>query len=118
VQLQIDVTSVARAVKALSDPVRLEMVRLLAEGRGGSGLPDLCGRAVPGDGTPSGVCVCELQEQSGLAQSRVSYHLRILKEAGLVKEEARGKWSFYQLDHEALASTLRALHDLTGEPGR
>jgi ArsR family transcriptional regulator, arsenate/arsenite/antimonite-responsive transcriptional repressor len=109
-----DVTGFARALKALSDPVRLRMVGVLAEGRESCELPDLCTRNVPGEGTPAGLCVCELQEQFGLSQSRTSYHLRILREAGLVTEEVRGKWTFYELDREAVATTLRALQDLTG----
>jgi ArsR family transcriptional regulator len=109
-----NITHLARAVKALSDPMRLNIVGLLAQGRECCELPDLCTRNVPGEGTPPGLCVCELQEQFGLGQSRTSYHLRILKEAGLVTEEVRGKWTFYELDHEAMAATLRALQDLTG----
>jgi ArsR family transcriptional regulator len=109
-----DVIGLARAVKALSDPVRLRMVGLLAEGRERCELPDICARNIPGVGTPVGLCVCELQEQFGLGQSRTSYHLRILREAGLVTEEVRGKWTFYELDHEAVATTLRALQDLAG----
>jgi ArsR family transcriptional regulator len=110
----VDVTQLARAVKALSDPMRLKMVGILAQGRACCELPDLCTRNVPGEGTPAGLCVCELQEQFGLGQSRTSYHLRILREAGLVTEEVRGKWTFYELDHEAVATTLRALGQLTG----
>ena len=66
-------TAFARALKALSDPVRLRMVGVLAEGRESCELPDLCTRNVPGEGTPAGLCVCELQEQFGLSQSRTSY---------------------------------------------
>ncbi len=109
-----DVTQLARAAKALSDPIRLKMLGMLAEGRDCCELPDLCTRNVPGEGTPAGICVCEFQEQFGLGQSRTSYHLRVLKEAGLVTEETRGKWTFYALDTEAFAATLRALQDLTG----
>ena len=42
-------------------------------------------------GDPAGVCGCDFQEHFGLGQSKVSYHLRVLREAGLVREEARGK---------------------------
>jgi DNA-binding transcriptional ArsR family regulator len=38
----------------------------------------------------------------------------VLKDAGLVTEETRGKWTFYELDTEAITTTLRALHDLVG----
>jgi ArsR family transcriptional regulator len=107
-----DVVQLARAARALSDPVRLKMIGLLAEGRECCELPDLCTRNVPGTGTPAGLCVCELQEQFDLGQSRTSYHLRVLREAGLVTEEIRGKWTFYELDRQAITATLRALQDL------
>ena len=41
-----------------------------------------------------------------MGQSRVSYHMRKLKEAGLVREERRGRWSFYSLDREAARDLL------------
>jgi ArsR family transcriptional regulator len=110
-----DIAQLARAAKALSDPIRLKMIGMLAEGRDRCELPDPCTRNVPGAGTPVGICVCEFQEQFGLGQSRTSYHLRVLKEAGLVTEETRGKWTFYELDTEAVAAALRALRDLVGE---
>ena len=105
----------ARVGKALSDPIRLKMLGVLGRGRACCDLPDLCTRNVPGQGTPDGICVCELQEQFGLGQSRTSYHLRVLKEAGLVTEETRGKWTFYALDREMLGSALRLLRGLAGE---
>jgi ArsR family transcriptional regulator len=110
-----DVTQLTRVAKALSDPIRLQMVRMLAQGRSCCDLPDLCTRNVPGTGMPAGICVCEFQEQFGLGQSRTSYHLRVLKDAGLVREETRGKWTFYELDRETLGGALGLLQDLTGE---
>lgn len=109
-----EVERVARIAKALSDPVRLKMVGVLAQGRSCCDLPDICARNVPGTGTPAGICVCELQESFGIGQSRISYHLRVLREAGLVSEETRGKWTFYALDREAFAGAVQALRDLTG----
>lgn len=110
----VDVTQLARAAKALSDPIRLKMLGMLGEGRECCELPDLHARNVPGTGTPAGICVCEFQQQFGLGQSRTSYHLRVLKDAGLVTEETRGKWNFYELDRAVTAATLRALQDLVG----
>jgi len=110
-----DITRLASIGKALSDPIRLKMLAILAEGRDCCELPDICTRNVPGKGIPAGICVCEFQEQFGLGQSRTSYHLRVLKEAGLVTEEQRGKWSFYALDREALADALRVLEGLARE---
>jgi len=89
--------TLARIGKALSDPTRLEMLDLLAQGRSCCELPEPASRGVPGTAEPPGICVCELQEQFGLGQSRVSYHLGVLREAGLVTVEARGKWTFYEL---------------------
>jgi ArsR family transcriptional regulator, arsenate/arsenite/antimonite-responsive transcriptional repressor len=105
----------ARIAKALSDPIRLRMLGILAEGRECCDLPDPCTRNIPGTGTPKGICVCEFQEQFGLGQSRTSYHLHVLKDAGLVTEEMRGKWTFYELDRETLGSALGLLRGLAGE---
>ena len=102
----LDVTRLARIANALSDPIRLKMIGILAQGRDCCSFADPCTRNVPGTGTPEGICVCELQEQFGLGQSCTSYHLRVLKEASLVREEPRGKWTFYDLDREALSGLL------------
>lgn len=106
--------SLARVAKALADPIRLGMLDLMTQGRGCCGLIDPAERGVPGTGDPDGICVCEFQEQFGLAQSKASYHLRVLKDAGLVTEETRGKWSFYAVDGERVAEALRALHGVFG----
>ena len=111
----VDIAQIARIAKALADPIRLRMLAILAEERNCCEFLDLCTRNVPGAGTPAGICVCEFQEQLGLGQSRASYHLRVLKDAGLLTEEARGKWTFYELDHEAMTAMLRALQTLVGE---
>lgn len=99
----------ARAVQALADPIRLGMLDLMTQGRGCCGLVDPGERGVPGDGEPDGICVCEFQEHFGLAQSKASYHLRVLRDAGLVSEETRGKWSFYAIESGRVAQVLRDL---------
>jgi ArsR family transcriptional regulator, arsenate/arsenite/antimonite-responsive transcriptional repressor len=95
--------------RALSDPIRVRMLGMLAaeaaEGRGCCGLPDL-GAPVSGEEDSPGICVCELEECFEMGQSRVSYHMRKLKEAGLVREQRRGRWSFYSLDREAARDLL------------
>ena len=107
-----DVARLARLAKALSDPIRVRMLELMTQGRGCCGLPAPAERGVPGAQEPAGICVCEFQEQFGLGQSKTSYHLRVLKEAGLVTEETRGKWSFYAVDGEAVSTALRRLRTL------
>lgn len=115
---------VARLValgKALSDPIRVQMLGVLAsamiEGRGCCDLPD-CG--IPEEDQDVGICVCEFEGYYGMGQSKVSYHLGKLKEAGLVREERRGKWSFYSLDGEAARQLLAEAADQLGAltPGR
>lgn len=89
--------------RALSDPVRVRMLAMMAEGRG---CCDFSGSGVPAGAGDEGICVCEFEEHFGMGQSRVSYHVRKLKDAGLVREERRGKWAFYSLDREAARELL------------
>lgn len=66
-----------RVMKALSDPGRVKIVKMLAE---------------------KAMCVCEIRAVLGLAQPTVSKHLRILEEAGLVKAEKDKLWVNYSLE--------------------
>lgn len=105
--------------RALSDPIRVKMLGMLAEGRGCCELPD-CG--VPAKDQDAGICVCEFERGvSTWVSQRVSYHLGKLREAGLVHEERRGKWSFYSLDRTAagqlLAETAAHLDSSPGKDG-
>jgi ArsR family transcriptional regulator len=84
--------------RALSDPIRVRMLGMMADGRG---CCDFSGRGVPANEGEEGICVCEFEEHFVMGQSKVSYHLRKLKDAGLVREERRGKWSFYSLDRRS-----------------
>lgn len=68
-------------LKALADPVRLDVVQALAHGER---------------------CVCELTEQLNLAQSRLSFHLKVLREAGLIAAREQGRWVYYSLRPEAI----------------
>ena len=89
--------------RALSDPIRVRMLGMMAGGRSCCGLPDLGTSAEDED---KGICVCEFEDYFGMGQSRVSYHVGKLKEAGLVREERRGKWSFYSLDRAVARELL------------
>jgi len=101
-----------RTAKALSDPIRVRMLEMMSQGRDCCGLTAACARGVPGGDEPLGICVCEFQEQFDLGQSKTSYHLRVLKEAGLVTEETRGKWTFYAIDRDAVERSLGTLRGL------
>ena len=89
--------------RALSDPLRVRMLGMMADGRS---CCDFSDTGVPADEGDQGICVCEFEEVFGMGQSKVSYHMKKLKDAGLVREERRGKWSFYTLDREAAAELL------------
>ncbi|MBT8478535.1 MAG: metalloregulator ArsR/SmtB family transcription factor [Gemmatimonadetes bacterium] len=47
-------------------------------------------------------CVCDLQASLDLGQSLLSHHLRVLREAGLVRSRRDGRWVHYQLSDDAL----------------
>jgi ArsR family transcriptional regulator len=69
--------------RALSDPTRLEILRLLA--------------AQPGP-----TCVCDVVDHFHLAQPTISHHLKVLRESGLVRASRRGVWSFYEVDRRGI----------------
>jgi ArsR family transcriptional regulator len=75
---------------ALSDTTRLSILDMLRDGER---------------------CVCELQDELDAAQSRLSFHLRVLKEAGLVADRRDVRWSYYSIIPGALAE----VHDLAVE---
>ncbi len=89
--------------RALSDPIRVSMLGMMADGRG---CCDFSDSGVPAEEGDEGICVCEFEDYFGMGQSKVSYHMRKLKDAGLVREERRGKWSFYSLDRETAGGLL------------
>jgi ArsR family transcriptional regulator len=89
--------------RALSDPIRVRMFSMMAEGRG---CCDFSGSGVPAEEGEEGICVCEFEEVFSMGQSKVSYHMKKLKDAGLVLEERRGKWAFYSIDREAAGALL------------
>ena len=53
-------------------------------------------------------CVCELTDAMNAAQSRLSFHLKVLKDAGLVEDRREGRWMYYSLS----ASAIEELEDL------
>lgn len=62
---------------ALSDPLRIKTIELLREKE---------------------LCVCDLCEILGVTQSKLSFHLKNLKEAGLIRGRQEGRWIYYSLD--------------------
>ena len=88
--------------KALSDPTRLRLVKLLNDCQ-----PGVC------KGGP--LCVNALAHQLGVTQSAVSQHLRILRQAGLVRGARQGAFMHYSLDPEGLDQYKAALRETLGE---
>lgn len=60
-------------------------------------------------------CVCEIQEQVPIAANLLSYHLKVLREAGLVATSRRGRWIDYALAPDASARIARPSTTATGD---
>ena len=78
----------ARLFHALSDETRLAVVEMLKDGER---------------------CVCDLQDQLDAAQSRLSFHLKVLKDAGLVNDRKEGRWVHYSLNRATFAAIQEAV---------
>jgi ArsR family transcriptional regulator, arsenate/arsenite/antimonite-responsive transcriptional repressor len=94
----LDTTRAARLFHALSDETRLGILDCLRT----------CER-----------CVCELTDHLDAAQSRLSFHLRVLKDAGVVSDHREGRWMYYTLNVEALDEAAALVQTLASpQPGR
>jgi ArsR family transcriptional regulator len=90
-----EAVTTAHLFKALADPHRVRIVNLLATSGGA-------------------VCGCDLEEPLRLSQATVSFHLKKLRDAGLLDREKRGVWAYYSLNREA----TRRLGDVLRFDGR
>ena len=81
----------ADGFRALADPTRVAIVNRLA---------------AAGEGE---ICVCDLTDAFDLGQPTISHHLKVLRAAGLVAAERRGKWAYYRLIPDALERLGAAL---------
>jgi len=92
---------IVTACKALGDPTRLKILELLkAKGR-------TCCELVARD--ERGLCACDIERAVGLSQAAVSHHMGLLRRAGLVVAEKRGRWIFYSRNDEAIAGLAAQL---------
>jgi ArsR family transcriptional regulator len=71
--------------KAVADPMRLRLLSLIACHDGGES------------------CVCDLLDAFDVTAPSVSYHLKILREAGLISSERRGTWVYYRVNPDVMA---------------
>ena len=81
--------------KALGEPTRLKILRLLAEQE---------------------LCVCDLEEILQMSQPRISQHLKVLKQAGLVKERREAQRRICSFDREALDEVLKEFYLFMHQP--
>ena len=84
----ISLESRAQVFSALGDPIRLSILDLLADVER---------------------CVCDLQEALDIAPNLLSYHLRVLREAGLLHATRRGRWVDYRMADGASQAVARGL---------
>jgi ArsR family transcriptional regulator len=81
----------AAKMKALSDPVRLRVLSVVASHEGGE------------------ACVCELSAGIELTQPTISHHLKVLRTAGLLDSERRASWVYYRVNQKALQQLSQLL---------
>ena len=90
---QIETERARALLKALAaPPLRLQVIEALAGGES---------------------CVCDLATQLGLGQSKLSFHLKVLKQAGLLADRQEGRWIYYRLHGEALEALALWLGELS-----
>jgi ArsR family transcriptional regulator len=82
--------------KALSDETRLRILKLLERGE---------------------LCVCDMVAAFDMIQPKVSFHLSVLKQAGLLKDRKEGKWMHYKIDDSDLFKRLLILSVIEKIPG-
>ena len=80
--------------QAIAEPTRLDIVRRLTTGER---------------------CVCDLQDDLDAAQSRLSFHLKKLKDAGVISDRREGRWVYYSLVPEALEQMRAFLGEVKDE---
>jgi ArsR family transcriptional regulator len=90
-----DTDRAIRLFHALSDGTRLSILRRLRFGER---------------------CVCEMTDALDAAQSRLSFHLKVLKDAGLVTDRREGRWMYYTLNPETLSEVAELIDGLASAP--
>ena len=93
----LDIPRIAELCNALADEARVEIVARLLDGE---------------------KCVCDLTDALDTGQSRLSYHLKVLKDAGLVTDRREGRWSYYTLTRDAFVEAESLLASIRPKPVR
>ena len=79
-----------QALKAVADPTRLKILRLLKQ------------KGCCSIGKSEGMCACDIEDRIKLSQPTISHHMAILAKAGLVQAQKQGLWMWYQRNEKAL----------------
>jgi ArsR family transcriptional regulator len=96
-----DDLDVVTVCKALGDPTRLKILELLKSK--GQSCCDLIAR------DERGLCACDIEEAVKLSQAAVSHHMGLLRRAGLISAEKRGRWMYYSRNEAAIAGLAEML---------
>lgn len=91
------ITDVAKVFQALSDETRLLILDQLKDGE---------------------QCVCDLTEVFKTGQSRLSFHLRVLKDAGLIVARPEGRWMYYSLNADGVEDLQDVVNSLRAASSR
>ena len=94
-RVHLDHKQAVRLFHALSDPTRLSILERLRYGER---------------------CVCELTDALDAAQSRLSFHLKVLKDAGLVTDRREGRWMYYTLNPDSLVELGELVDSIAKAP--
>ena len=89
--------------KALGNPIRYQIIQDLQN----KNIGTCCDRIQYFE---DGIVVADVVTATGLAQSTVSQHIKVLEDAGLIVKEKRGQWTVFFLNRELLAGFCRNLH--------
>ncbi|MEE6163358.1 MULTISPECIES: metalloregulator ArsR/SmtB family transcription factor [unclassified Mycolicibacterium] len=93
-----EAADIAVKLKALADPVRLQLFSAIASHAGGE------------------ACVCDISVGVEVSQPTVSHHLKVLRDAGLLTSQRRASWVYYAVVPDALASLAILLGTTAGVP--
>lgn len=94
----VETDQFADAFKALSNPIRLQMIDLISQGDGQ-------------------VCGCDIERHFDLTQPTISHHLKVLRDTGVIQSEPRGTWVMYRLNTPMLTA-LQGLLMMLNNTGR
>ena len=81
-----------QTISALNDETRIRLLRFIEQN--------------------GSMCVCDLQESFGMIQSRLSRHLKILKDAGFLRVDRKGTWAYYSIRTPLDRFRIQALEEI------